>query len=41
VKESCGRVVMWKEFQLINSFTLECSFQGANQGMFKDTHFTI
>ena len=26
VKETCGRVVMWKEFNLVNSFTLECSF---------------
>lgn len=27
-KESTGRVVMWREFQLINSFTCEASFCG-------------
>ena len=32
---------MWKEFQLINSFTLESSFCGPSQGLYKDCHFTI
>jgi len=32
---------MWKEFQLINSFTLEASFCGPTRGIFKDCHFTI
>ncbi len=40
-KESTARVVMWKEFQLVNSFTLECSFCGPNKGLYKDCHFTI
>lgn len=40
-KESCGRVVMWKDFQLINSFTLEASFMGPTRGQFKDHHFNI
>ena len=40
-KESTGRVVMWKEFQLINSFTLESSFLGPTRGLYKDCHFTI
>lgn len=40
-KESTGRVVMWKEFQLINSFTLESSFCGPTRGLYKDCHFTI
>lgn len=32
---------MWKEFQLINSFTLESSFCGPTRGAYKDCHFTI
>jgi len=32
---------MWKEFQLINSFTLESSFCGSTRGLYKDCHFTI
>jgi len=32
---------MWKEFQLINSFTLESSFCGPTRGIYKDCHFTI
>ena len=27
-KESTGRVVMWKEFNLLNSYTCEASFCG-------------
>ena len=27
-KESCGRVVIFKEFNIMNAFTLECSFFG-------------
>ena len=40
-RESTARVVMWKEFNLINSFTLECSFCGPTSGPYKDCHFTI
>ena len=36
---------MWKEFHLINSFTLECSFCGPSmpgtKNPFNDCHFTI
>eukprot|EP00347_Sterkiella_histriomuscorum_P013611 403364056 len=39
-KESTARVVIWREYQLINSFTLECSFCGPNKGLYKDCHFT-
>lgn len=28
VKESTGRVVVFKEYNIMNSFTLECSFFG-------------
>ncbi len=39
-KDTCARVVMWREFNLINSFTLECSFCGPTTGLYKDCHFT-
>jgi len=32
---------MTKEFNLVNSFTLECSFCGPSVGLFKDTHLNI
>jgi hypothetical protein len=38
-KETCGRIVMWKEFNLINSFTLESSFLGPNRGVHAGMHF--
>ena len=41
VKESTARVVIWKEYNLINSFTLECSFCGPTKGAYKDCHFSI
>jgi hypothetical protein len=40
-REATARVVMWREFNLINSFTLECSFCGPTNGLYKDCHFTI
>jgi hypothetical protein len=39
-KEGTGRVVVWKRFSLINSFTLEASFCGPSRGFYKDCHFT-
>jgi hypothetical protein len=30
---------MWREFNLINSFTLESSFCGPAQGAYKGFHF--
>jgi len=38
-KETCGRIVMWREFNLINSFTLEVSFLGPNRGSCAGLHF--
>ena len=38
-KESTSRVVMWREFSLVNSFTLEASFMGPNQGIYANLHF--
>jgi len=32
---------MWREFNLINSYTLECSFCGPTNGLYKDCQFTI
>ena len=31
---------MHREFGIINSYTLEISFCGATQGVYKDTHFS-
>jgi len=38
-KESCGRVVMWREFNLVNSFTCEASFCGPTRGIHNNCHF--
>ena len=38
-KESTGRVVVFREYGIVNSFTLECSFCGPNIGINKDIHF--
>ena len=32
-------MVIWKELGITNSFTLEASFCGADQGKFADYHF--
>jgi hypothetical protein len=40
-RESTARVVMWKDFNLINSFTLETTFCGPTKGRYRDCHFTI
>lgn len=40
-KESTGRVVVWREFHLVNSFTCEASFCGPSQGFYKSFHFNI
>ena len=40
-KESTGRVVMWKEISLVNSYTCEASFCGASQGLYRGFHFNI
>jgi cytosolic carboxypeptidase protein 2/3 len=37
-KESTARVVMWKEYNIINSYTLEASFCGPDFGKFADYH---
>ena len=39
-KESCGRVVMFKEFNIIYSYTLEASFCGPTRGTYDQCHFT-
>ena len=30
---------MWREFNLINSYTLECSFCGPTRGLYNGCHF--
>lgn len=38
-KDSCSRVVMWREFNLINSYTCEASFCGPTKGSLNGCHF--
>jgi len=38
-RESTARVVMWREFNLINSYTLEASLCGPTKGVYKGCHF--
>ena len=38
-KESTARVVAWRELNILNSYTLEASFSGADFGKFADYHF--
>jgi hypothetical protein len=38
-KESTARVVGWRELQIVNCFTLECSFCGSDFGKYQDLHF--
>lgn len=40
-KESTARVVCWKELNITNTFTLEASFCGPDQGKFADYHFNL
>jgi len=40
-KEATGRVVVWKEFNINNSYTLECSFCGPTRGSKTGCHFQI
>lgn len=32
---------MWREFNLINSYTLEASFAGPSKGSLKGNHFNL
>jgi len=38
-KDGCSRVVMWREFNLINSYTCEASFCGPTNGKYNGCHF--
>lgn len=38
-KESCSRVVMWREFNLVHSYTCEASFCGPTKGIHSGCHF--
>ncbi|XP_076437932.1 cytosolic carboxypeptidase 2-like [Babylonia areolata] len=40
-KESTGRVVMWRQLHVLNSFTLEASFSGTVLDMNQRRHFNI
>lgn len=39
-KEATGRAVMFREFNVKNSYTMEVSFCGPNKGLYKDAHFS-
>lgn len=38
-KESTARIVIYKEFEIVNSYTIESSFCGADFGKYRDFHF--
>ena len=38
-KDGCSRVAMWREFNLVNSFTCEASFCGPTKGPHAHCHF--
>lgn len=38
-KESTGRVVVWRELNIMNSYTIEASFCGADFERYADCHF--
>ena len=38
-RESTARVVIWKEFNVINSYTCEASFCGPSNGEYGGFHF--
>jgi len=40
-KENTARVVVWREFNLINSFTLEASFAGPSMGREVGFHYGV
>jgi cytosolic carboxypeptidase protein 2/3 len=40
-KESTGRVVVFRDFNILNSFTLECSFHGKHMPNGTITHFSV
>ena len=39
-KEGTARIAMYRELNIPNIFTMEASFCGADQGVYKDSHFT-
>jgi hypothetical protein len=40
-KENAGRVVVWRELGLTNSYTMEASFCGADFGRYANLHFSV
>ena len=38
-KESTARIVIYKEFGIVNTYTIESSFCGADIGKYRDLHF--
>ena len=40
MKEGTARIAMFRELNIANIFTMEASFCGADQGEYKDRHFS-
>lgn len=40
-KETCGRISVRRDFNILHSYTLECSYAGTMRGKFRNHHFTI
>jgi cytosolic carboxypeptidase protein 2/3 len=40
-RENCARVIVWKEFGMVNSFTLEISYLGPSMGKYECYHFNL
>jgi hypothetical protein len=40
-KEGCARITFWRELMLINCYTLEISFCGADSGKYEYFHFNL
>ena len=40
-KETCARIALRQSFDILNSYTLECSYAGTMRGKFRGHHFTI
>lgn len=40
-KDSCARIAVRREFNILYSYTLECSYAGTMRGKYRNHHFTL
>lgn len=40
-KDGCARIALRQAYDILNSYTLECSYAGTMRGKYKGNHFTI